>query len=525
MSEFPLPADKLKKIVLFSKKAPVGFAFNPGANKDSHFLAVHRKKNPEMLGKLARKEGTGAKVAFGTMQLEGKVVSLMVDKLLPRLAKVFKQYLKANSINKNVQILDADGYILDSDVEDLPDEIEEDVSFDDDGDDDGDDDSRADAESAEAAPDAPTPTAPDITALKAKLKALQGPVSTAPPPVGPKLVGAFKGAVASLQAGDLEKVAQVIAQIEAVLAKLAATPTAATPPAPGTDVPQTPAAVAPDADADAAAPGPDPRLAKVQQALDGLRAQAQTLAPGAADPLLETLDELAETLAAGQVDAALAGLRDVQTDLKDQLAAKAKWDAAYVRVAPLVEKALAGWPPKGAAALRVKWQFAISLADEDGLYERATASLAGVVALLKTPPAAAAEDGTPPEGGVAFQTSRVMWLDARSSLMAEVQKLADNIVAQSADDEDSSDIKAATAEIVQDAARIDTRLQNALDAVTAASGETREKLKREAAAVLAEYQAILATGVFAIIDNNPFSPMTTVADAKSALSTIARTLA
>ena len=66
---------------------------------------------------------------------------------------------------------------------------------------------------------------------------------------------------------------------------------------------------------------------------------------------------------------------------------------------------------------------------------------------------------------------------------------------------------------------------DALDAVTTSSGENREKLKQEAAAILAEYQAILSTGVFAIIDNNPFSPMTTVADAKSALSTIARTLA
>jgi hypothetical protein len=522
MSDFPLPADKLKKIVLFSKKTPVNFAFNPGADKDSHFLAVHRKKNPEMLGKLARKEGSGGKVAFGTMQMEGKVVSLMVDRLLPRLAKVFKQYLKANAINKNVQILDADGNILDSDVEDLPDEIEEDVAYDDD---EGDDDDDADeAGGAEEAPAAPAPAAPDIAALKAKLKALQGPVSTAPPPVGPKLVGAFKGAVASLQANDLEKVAQVIAQIEAILAKLAAAPAApAAPPAPGAAAPEAPAPA--PANADAPADGSDPRLAKVEQALEALRKQAETLAPGAADPLLETLDELAAILAGGQVDTALAGLRDVQADLKDQLAAKAKWDAAFAKVAPLVDKALATWPAKGASSLRVKWQFATSLADDDGLYERATASLAGVVALLKAPPPVAAEDGTPPEGGVAFQTSRVMWLDARASLMAEVQKLADNIVAQSADDEDSSDIKAASAEIVQDAARIDTRLQDALDAVTASSGESREKLKQEAAAILAEYQAILSTGVFAMIDNNPFSPMTTVADAKSALSTIARTLA
>jgi hypothetical protein len=521
MSDFPLPADKLKKIVLFSKKTPVNFAFNPGADKDSHFLAVHKKKNPEMLGKLARKEGSGAKVAFGTMQMEGKVVSLMVDKLLPRLAKVFKQYLKANAINKNVQILDADGNILDSDIEDLPDEIEEDVAYDDDeGDDDDDADEAASAEEAPAAPAA----AADIAALKAKLKALQGPVSAAPPPVGPKLVAAFKGAVASLQANDLEKVAQVIAQIEAILAKLAAAPAApATPPAPGAAAPEAPAAA--PANADAPADGPDPRLAKVEQALEALRKQAETLAPGAGDPLLEALDELAAILAEGQVDTALAGLRDVQADLKDQLAAKAKWDAAYAKVAPLVDKALATWPAKGASSLRVKWQFATSLADDDGLYERATASLTGVVALLKAPPPAAAEDGTPPEGGVAFQTSRVMWLDARASLMAEVQKLADNIVAQSADDEDSSDIKAASAEIVQDAARIDTRLQDALDAVTASSGESREKLKQEAAAILAEYQAILSTGVFAMIDNNPFSPMTTVADAKSALSTIARTLA
>jgi hypothetical protein len=519
MSEFPLPADKLKKIVAFSKKMPVSFAFNPGADKDTHFLAVHRKKSPDILGKLARKEGTGTKVAFGTMQMEGKVVSLTVDKLLPRLAKIFKQYLKANTITKNVQILDADGNLLESDIEDLPDEAEEeeDVSFT--------DEDESEEESAEDAPEAPVaPVGPDIAALKAKLKALQAPVSTAPPPIGPKLVTAFKGAVASLQAGDLAKVEQVIAQIEAVLAKLASAPVQ---PAPDTAPKQaeTTAAPTPDPKEEPKATGPDPRLAKVQQALDGLRAQALTLAPGAADPLLETLAALEETLTAGEVEAALVGLRESQTDLKEQLAAKAKWDAAFAKVGPVVEKALAGWPSKGAAALRVKWSFATSLADEDGAYERATASLAGVVQMLKSPPPAAAEDGTPPEGGVAFQTSRIMWIDARTKMMEEVQRLADAILAQSADDEDRADIEAASADIIADAARIDTRLQDALDAVTTASAAEREALKRKAAAVLAEYQAILGTGVFAIMDNNPFASIAPVASAKSALATIARTLA
>ncbi len=46
-----------------------------------------------------------------------------------------------------------------------------------------------------------------------------------------------------------------------------------------------------------------------------------------------------------------------------------------------------------------------------------------------------------------------------------------------------------------------------------------------AAGVVAEYQALLSSGLFARIDQNPFKPVSVAAGARAALAAISRTLA
>lgn len=66
MSEHKLEGADLKKMVMLGKKKVLSFAFCPGP-KNEHTMLIDRRKGPEMLGKLARKEGEGNKVGFGTL--------------------------------------------------------------------------------------------------------------------------------------------------------------------------------------------------------------------------------------------------------------------------------------------------------------------------------------------------------------------------------------------------------------------------------------------------------------------------
>ena len=507
MSKFPTEGSALKKLVEKSKSREVAFGYNPGTDEDDHYFAADLMKSPEVLGKLARNEGLGAKIAFGMFTTRGNLVSLRCIKIVPMLAKLFKRLLRQNKIGLNVQILDQDGNVIDADIEDGAEEWTSDEA----GTEDDDEDAEGDAAiaAAEAAvPDAEL--APDSTedlkrmqALVARLKPLQPRLANAPQSVAGTLAGAMKNALTTLRNGDYDRSEQTIGQIEAVLAKLPAVPAA-------------PAATA--------APPPDPRLQKLRDAAEALAAQLATLPGALAEPLEATLATVVERIDAGEAEAALSGLKQVQDVLKPALEAKAKWSNAVAVLAPQVTPVLTS--PDGAQDLRVKWKFAHDLAAE-GHYDRATAALGVVVAALKAAQSAPeAVQDAPPIGVVAFQSSRILWLGARSKMMDEARKLGDRIASAGADDEDAADIAAAGREIVAKVERIDERLQEVLDALTvSAEGRARDTLKRQAATVVAEYEAMLAAAPFTLIDQNPFEPVSVAARARAALSAISRSLA
>ena len=105
MAELRIEGDELKKLVKLGKTRPMPFAFCPGGSDDENVLVIHRKKTPEMLGKAARKEGDGSKVAFGTFEVEAKLMTLTCLREIPDLAKKLKKHMKAQRLLMKVRIL------------------------------------------------------------------------------------------------------------------------------------------------------------------------------------------------------------------------------------------------------------------------------------------------------------------------------------------------------------------------------------------------------------------------------------
>lgn len=516
-NDFPIDSDKLRKLIKKSRSMPIGFGYNDGTNdEDDEFLAAHARKDPEMLGKIAKSEGAGTKSAYGTFRVEGSEVHLTCFRSTPQLAKKFKKYLKKNKITLNVVVLDPSGAVIDSDVEQLDDWFQEEEDANDLAED------AADAieelvEAGGVSADGAAPVGADAEAatLAARLRMLQPKVAAAPPAIAARLMTAFKAVIALIRAGDTAKAGATLGQIDAILAKLGAqaSPDAASQaPQPDTGAP-TPAQ-----------PQADPRLARLREVVETLSGQvAGTLGDGAG-PLLDELERIGGLIDAGEAEAALTALRAVQEKLKAAQAAKEKWDKAFAVLETQVNQALSARSVANPDDLRTKWQFAVSLASE-GAYERGLAALPAIVAILRAGPAQTPQAGEPPAGVVAFQRSRVLWVGTRQKMLAEAKKLADAIVAGSSDDEDAAEIAAAAAEIMAEVEGVDTRLQDILEQITVADERQRAALKRRAAAVVAEYQTLLTQGIFPRIDQNPFAPVQVTARARAALDQIARTLA
>lgn len=316
MSDFSVEGAELKKLLKFSRAAPISFAYCPGSKVETDLFGLHRKKPAAVMAKSLRASGDGPKVAFGTLQMEGKVISLQCEKAMPALAKKVKKFLKLNKVSKNVRILDMDGNVTEEDIEDLPDDP---------------DDAppqtapqTTQSQPAAAAPPpetaaepSPTPEAVeetpapdqsggDLKALAARAKALQPEVMAVPSPSGDKLRQAFGAAVAQLKAGKADAAAKTLDTIEQVLKKLSASRDAEAP-------------VAPDGDATTIEkPRGDPAtLKKLQEAAAQLAPKVKALPEGEQNAALKSeLRDVIGHIRDGAVDPALSGLRAIQQGLK-----------------------------------------------------------------------------------------------------------------------------------------------------------------------------------------------------------------
>lgn len=123
----PLDAEKfeeLKANIAFARKRPMAFGLCLGKSAETTVLMGHKTKDPETVGRLAKKEGETTKVVFGLMTVEGKNLNLALQSdPIPGLARKTRELLKAVGLKMKVRILDAEGNVLDQDAD--PDEDED----------------------------------------------------------------------------------------------------------------------------------------------------------------------------------------------------------------------------------------------------------------------------------------------------------------------------------------------------------------------------------------------------------------
>lgn len=107
MAEMKVEGAALKKLIAMGKRKRLSFAFCPG-RKGDHTLLVDKRKKPKVIGKIAKTEGSGAKVAFGTFVMNAKTMELTCDRSIPAVEKVLKKYLMSQKVPVKVQIMDSD---------------------------------------------------------------------------------------------------------------------------------------------------------------------------------------------------------------------------------------------------------------------------------------------------------------------------------------------------------------------------------------------------------------------------------
>ena len=225
MPNFDVAGPALKKILKKAAQDDVAFAFNPGKSEEDSYFGMHILKSPAILMKEAKAVGAGAKTAFGysRVAMKEKEFRLTCEMVVPGLAKKLKKFLKANKVNLNVIVMDADGNVLESDVEELPDDAE---TADDEEAQAVSEGGRAEAP-AEAPAVTPTPTddpkagaSPDAKALLQRLMTVRDKMKGLPEAAAARLSDPFKRTTALVKENALEAAAVNIEKLEKAVAQM-----------------------------------------------------------------------------------------------------------------------------------------------------------------------------------------------------------------------------------------------------------------------------------------------------------------
>jgi hypothetical protein len=551
MGEFAVEGAELKRLIKIARKAPISFGFNPGKSDEDTFLGLDRVKQPKVLGKAAKEEGDGNKYSFGTAVVDGKVMRLTCLRELPNMAKRLKRYLKSQKVMLNVELLDENGNILESDIEDdLPDDPELE----------GEDDAVV-AEEAEAVSPPETPTEPetpdtsaqDMAELTKRLGAIAGQIKALPPETAAKLAKPFQNVVALARAGSLTEASGGADKIEAALKMLAGTTPA---PAPETAAPPPPAP-----------PPPDPQMLKLMQHVQAMRDRASIITDparkaafdGALDKvvglieakeaekavaILQKLQEMLKAFAAAAATAAAAPDTTAQTastetpidetdqddDVLSGAQAEAAWLAAFARLEPLVNDALTKGLVEDVDKLRTQWQWAVTNA-ADGSFDKALDAVSSVEVMLLSAPddgLTAFEREIGPDAR-AIASARVKWANVRGQMTQEMDRLAAVMKSILAEEEDVlEEVGAEIDGLTGRLSSFNSLLENQLDEIVncPATEDTKRKGLKDAARVtLGQYKSALEDPFFQDIDQgNGFTTVAIATPARVALAEIAAAL-
>lgn len=119
----PEDLEELKSLIAVARKRPLNFAICMGKKPEDTIFMMHRMKAPDVLARLAKKEGDTAKVAFGEANAKGKKVMLTCHEDIPAgIAKRTKMFLRSVDMPMKVVMLDATGAMVEDDGD--PEELE-----------------------------------------------------------------------------------------------------------------------------------------------------------------------------------------------------------------------------------------------------------------------------------------------------------------------------------------------------------------------------------------------------------------
>jgi len=553
MADQKVEGDELKKLVKLGKKKRLSFAFCPG-QKNDHTILIDRRKKPDVIAKVAKKEGAGSKVAFGTFEVKGKTMELTCEKVVPALAKVLKKYLKSQKVQVNILVMDASGNVLESDIEDLPDDPawEEDEADEAAGEGDAAAAKEATEEEAASAPQAAEttteprasdpaadtreeapPAGPSAAELASRLKALQPAVTSAPAAVAGKLKKAAAQAVALIKSGDMAGAERTVAALEKAAQRLGAGTGGGTP------------APEPAPEPAAATGGADDmrRLVARAGALKGVIADLPEPAGG---KLTTALTSAAKRLKAGdlagaddllgRIEAAVNKIRSappVDTTPEAAVAPddpqQAKWQMAEARLQPAIDRLIA--EKRGdLAAINRFFGYAQEQAGA-GNYDKALAAATRVAALIKaaasaeTTAAAAEAREAAPENVADYTRSRLNWIKTRQTLRSDLETLKKAIDAATSGVEGMEDVPSRSGVLFDYLDDIDTTLEDTLEQlVETPDGDRRDGLKRAARGIIADYRGLLDTDFFKAVDHSGFARTNIRSGALTALQEVSTAL-
>lgn len=526
MDDLQLEGSKLKSLVKLGKNKALSFAFCMG-NKDDHTFLIHKKFEPKKLGQKAREISGNQKSAFGTFELKGQVMELTCVRVVPKMAKSLKKYLKNQKIGVNVVILDENGNTLESDVEDLPNdptmddgqgEAAQAVDAQDDGQQDG----------ADAAEQTNQPSSdPSAAELAARLKALQPAIAAAGADTAAKLTKVMTAAVSQIKSGILQKADTTISALETAVAKLG---DQAAQPAEGASDPEEPAA---------APGGAEPDIRALAARANALKEVISGIADEAGEKLTRALGGAVTKIKARELQAADALLTKIEAAANSVMAGPgqdqgpppeaAKWEAAQNRLQPAVDKAMSD---KRGDLDAINRAFGLAKERADaGDYQAALKAAAATAELLKqaataTGTAAASEAADAAPDNVAdYVKSRLAWIQTRSDLRTKIGELKTAIDTATAGIDGLEDVPAKSGALFDYLEGFDTELETTLEKlVETPDGDDREQLKSEARRAIASYRDVLDTDFFKAVDDNGFNKTDIRAGALASLQNVSAAL-
>jgi len=485
MASAGIEGEELKNLVKMGTKRSLSFAFCPG-KKNDHVILIDRRKEPEVIAKAAKKEGSGSKVAFGTFEVKSDTMELTCGQVIPALGRTLKKYLKSQKVIVKIVVLDAEGNVLERDEEDQPDDTSP-VAI-------------ADTPPVESTPAEPASDAKDIAR---QLKAISPAISKVTGASAGSLKKAMALAVSQVKSGDLVAAEKTLAALEAAAEKLEQVEDA---------TPAEPESIA------------NPSAEEVR----ALAAQAKMLRD-----ILDKTGEPVRTKLTKALGEAIARIKSGDLAAADALLKKigvaAKWAGAETRLQPVIDKLM----QEGHGDLDAINRF-FNFAKEQaaaGNFDKALAAVSRVVGLVKlaatetTTAAARQAQEAIPDNVVAYTKTRLAWIETRSGLRNDLEGLKSTIDKTTAEIEGLEDVPARSSGLLANLDGIDSNLEDTLEQlVESPDGDRREGLKTTARKIIDEYRALLDTDFFQAVDNNGFLNTSIRANALGSLQAVSAAL-